>query len=285
MREDSCMMSGRPTHGAEASSSSAALPASDDTAARPEQERERVDAPLTNFSEAQAEQALWQEFRDHGALLSQVLNEVVRFHRGPAWCIFQVRDFSPGLAVSPLSFLPRMLFPWPVFSCFVRRRHELEGRAQERYGALDRLDTELSWYREQYNSLDAVVEALRTPNEWLVYRAEALWDQLLELDAQAAEKVSTVERVKTTLVDWDEALHKAREDLAGARTLAVVSVLDRQPTKGVPEVDECGLAEISNSSEETRGTQFRQVRAARCVIPYVPLLRSSGLIGCDYKMA
>jgi hypothetical protein len=101
-----------------------------------------------------------------------------------------------------------------------------------------------------------------------VYRAEALRDQLLELDAQAAEEVSTVERVKTALVDWDEALHKAREDLAGARTLAAVSVLDRQPTKGVPEVDECGLAEIGNSKEETRGTQFRQVRAARCVIPY-----------------
>jgi hypothetical protein len=38
--------------------------------------------------------------------------------------------------------------------------------------------------------------------------------------------------------------------------------------RGVPEVDECGLAEIGNSKEETRGTQFRQVRAARCVIPY-----------------
>jgi hypothetical protein len=32
---------------------------------------------------------------------------------------------------------------------------------------------------------------------------------------------------------------------------------------------ECGLAEIGNSKEETRGTQFRQVRAARCVIPYI----------------
>jgi hypothetical protein len=39
--------------------------------------------------------------------------------------------------------------------------------------------------------------------------------------------------------------------------------------RGVPEVDECGLAEIGNSKEETRGTQFRQVRPARCVIPYV----------------
>jgi hypothetical protein len=39
--------------------------------------------------------------------------------------------------------------------------------------------------------------------------------------------------------------------------------------RGVPEVDECGLAKIGNSNEETRGTQFRQVRDARCVIPYV----------------
>jgi hypothetical protein len=53
-----------------------------------------------------------------------------------------------------------------------------------------------------------------------VYRAEALRDQLPELDAQAAEAVSAVNRVKTVLVDRDEALHKAREDLAGARTLA-----------------------------------------------------------------
>jgi hypothetical protein len=39
--------------------------------------------------------------------------------------------------------------------------------------------------------------------------------------------------------------------------------------RGVPEVDECGLAEIGNSKEEAHGTQFRQVRVARCVIPYV----------------
>jgi hypothetical protein len=36
MRDDGCVMSGRPTHGAEASSSRAALPASGGTAARPE---------------------------------------------------------------------------------------------------------------------------------------------------------------------------------------------------------------------------------------------------------
>jgi chromosome segregation ATPase len=96
----------------------------------------------------------------------------------------------------------------------------LEGQARERYGALDQLDAELSWYQGQYNALDALVEALRAPDRWLVYRAEALRDQPPELDAQAAEDVSTVEWVKTTLVDRDEVLHKAREDLAGARSLA-----------------------------------------------------------------
>jgi hypothetical protein len=50
----------------------------------------------------------------------------------------------------------------------------------------------------------------------LVYRAEALRDQLPELDGQATGDVSAGERVKMVLVDRD----KAREDLAGARTLA-----------------------------------------------------------------
>jgi hypothetical protein len=49
----------------------------------------------------------------------------------------------------------------------------------------------------------------------VVYRVEALWDQPPELDAQAAEDVPTVERLKTALVDQDEALQKAREDWRG----------------------------------------------------------------------
>jgi chromosome segregation ATPase len=108
-----------------------------------------------------------------------------------------------------------------VFSRLARRRQDLERRARERYDTLDRLDAELNWYRGQYNALDALVEALRTPDRWLVYRAEALRDQPPELDAQAAEDVPAVERVKAALVDRDEALHKAREDLAGARTVVV----------------------------------------------------------------
>jgi chromosome segregation ATPase len=107
-----------------------------------------------------------------------------------------------------------------VFPRLIGRRQDLERRSRERYNTLDRLDAELNWYRGQYDALDALVEALRTPDRWLVYRAEALRDQPPEQDAQAVEDVSAVERVKTALVDRDEALHKVREDLAGARTLA-----------------------------------------------------------------
>jgi hypothetical protein len=78
---------------------------------RPEQEWERVNASPAHFSEAQAEQVLWQEFRDQGSSLNRALNEVLRIHRGPAWRIFQVRSFSLGFAVSSLSFLPCLHSP------------------------------------------------------------------------------------------------------------------------------------------------------------------------------
>jgi hypothetical protein len=93
MQEDACVMPRHPTHGAEASSSHATLPAPDGTVARPEQERELAGVPPTHFNAAQAEQALWQEFHDHGASLNNTLNEVLRFHGGPAWRVFQVRIF------------------------------------------------------------------------------------------------------------------------------------------------------------------------------------------------
>jgi hypothetical protein len=96
----------------------------------------------------------------------------------------------------------------------------LERWARERYDTLGRLDADLNWYRGQYNALDALVEALRSPDRWLVYRAEALLDQPTEQDTQAAGDASAVERVRTALVERNDALHRAREDLAGARTIA-----------------------------------------------------------------
>jgi hypothetical protein len=61
---------------------------------------------------------------------------------------------------------------------------------------------------------------LKTDNGWLEYRIEAMRDELLEHDTRAAEDASAVAKVRTTLLEWDEALRKAREDLAGARILA-----------------------------------------------------------------
>jgi hypothetical protein len=47
-----------------------------------------------HFADAQEEQQLWEELRDHGASLNRVLNEVLRIHGGPIWRVFQVRRCS-----------------------------------------------------------------------------------------------------------------------------------------------------------------------------------------------
>jgi hypothetical protein len=62
--------------------------------------------------------------------------------------------------------------------------------------------------------------ALRTRDGWLAYQAGALRDQLLELEGQPTPHASTVERVCTALINRDEALQQAREDLERARFVA-----------------------------------------------------------------
>jgi hypothetical protein len=42
------------------------------------------------FADAQGEQELWGELRNHGAALDRALNEALQIHGGPAWCVFQV---------------------------------------------------------------------------------------------------------------------------------------------------------------------------------------------------
>jgi hypothetical protein len=81
----------------------------------PEKERERAIAPPAYFNEAQAEQALWQEFRDHGASLNNALNEALRIHAGPAWQIFKVRVLIVEFEVSSCCFCARA-FPDSAFS-------------------------------------------------------------------------------------------------------------------------------------------------------------------------
>jgi chromosome segregation ATPase len=60
---------------------------------------------------------------------------------------------------------------------------------------------------------------LRTRDGWLAYRAEALSDQLLELEGKSTARPSAIERVRTALIDRDEALQQARGDLERARTV------------------------------------------------------------------
>jgi hypothetical protein len=68
--------------------------------------------------------------------------------------------------------------------------------------------------------LDALVEALRTDNMWLEYRVQVVRDELLEQDAQAAEDASAVVKVRTMLLERDEALQKVCEDVDVMRTVA-----------------------------------------------------------------
>jgi hypothetical protein len=74
----------RPTYGA-GPSSPCTRPA-----ARLEQGQDEADTPPAYFIDAQAEQGLWEELRDHGASLNRALNEALRIHNGPAWRAFQV---------------------------------------------------------------------------------------------------------------------------------------------------------------------------------------------------
>jgi hypothetical protein len=79
------MVAGGQGHCAEASSS---------CAGRSALGAGRVDGPPT-FADAQEEQELWGELRDHGAALNRALNEALRIHGGPAWRVFQVRRCCP----------------------------------------------------------------------------------------------------------------------------------------------------------------------------------------------
>jgi hypothetical protein len=57
-------------------------------AAPPPREGRVGDPPA--FADAQEEQELWGELRNHGAALDRALNEALRIHGGPAWRVFQV---------------------------------------------------------------------------------------------------------------------------------------------------------------------------------------------------
>jgi hypothetical protein len=167
------MVAGGRGHGAEASSSRTGRSASGEG---------RVDEPPA-FADAQEEQQLWGELRDHGTALNRALNEALRIHGSLAWRVFQVRRcclFSSISSFLCLFLAARRLL---VLVCW---RQELEHCARDKYGAFDRMSAELRQLREQRDAFDVLAEALGTPDGWLSYRAEALRDQPFEYEGQAA---------------------------------------------------------------------------------------------------
>jgi hypothetical protein len=67
-------------HGAEASSSRTGRSA----------QVEGIAGDPPAFADAQGEQELWGELRNHGAALDLALHEALRIHGSPAWRVFQV---------------------------------------------------------------------------------------------------------------------------------------------------------------------------------------------------
>jgi hypothetical protein len=143
------MVAGGSRRGVEASSSRAAPPGLGE---------EHVGEPPA-FADAQEEQQLWAELRDHGASLNRALNEALRIHGGPAWRVFQVKRcclFSSISSFSCLFLAARCLL---VSVCW---RQELEHRARDKYGAFDQMSAELRQLREQRDAFDALAEAFGT---------------------------------------------------------------------------------------------------------------------------
>jgi hypothetical protein len=112
-----------------------------------------------HVADAQEEQQLWEELRDHGASLNRVLNEALRIHGGPSWRVFQVCRCSLAccflLCSVVFAFVSAARHSW-VLVCWWQ---ELELRARDRYDAFDQMSAELRQLREQRDALDTLAEA------------------------------------------------------------------------------------------------------------------------------
>jgi chromosome segregation ATPase len=133
------------------------------------------------------------------------------------------------------------------------------------------MSTELHQLREQRDALNDLAEALRTRDGWLAYRAEALRDQLLKLEGQPTARPSAIERVRTALIDRDEALQQARGDLERVRTVAtdweaeVVSIRtqNRQVLASLLEAQfQQSRAEERAREAEQRAKEAEELKAA-----------------------
>jgi hypothetical protein len=71
-----------------------APPAPDVAVLQLEQGLHHLGVPRALLDEVQAEQALWQEFRENGTSLNAALTEALRLHGGPSFLLFEVSVFA-----------------------------------------------------------------------------------------------------------------------------------------------------------------------------------------------
>jgi DNA-binding transcriptional MerR regulator len=106
------------------------------------------------------------------------------------------------------------------------------------------------------------VEALRTDSGWLEYRLQDVQDKLLDQGAQTVEGGFAVDQVKAALLEGDEALRKAREDLAAMRTVAVEWETEVASTRAQLQQDRTALegARSWQSQAEEKAKEAEQLR-------------------------
>jgi hypothetical protein len=78
---------------------------------------------------------------------------------------------------------------------------------------------------------------LRTDNGWLEYRLQIVQDELLNQGTQAASDGSAVKGVTPVLLERDEELRKAREDLVAMQTVAVEWEMELASTRSELQLD------------------------------------------------
>jgi chromosome segregation ATPase len=124
------------------------------------------------------------------------------------------------------------------------------------------LSTERDWYRDQYDSLDALMEALRTDNGWLEYWLRAVQDKLLNQGAQTVQDASAVDMVTLALLEWDEALQKVREALAAAQTMTAEKEMTLASAQAQLQQDRATLegARSWQSQAEEKAKEAKQLR-------------------------
>jgi chromosome segregation ATPase len=103
---------------------------------------------------------------------------------------------------------------------------------------------------------------LWTDNRWLEYQLEVVRDELLEQDAQAAEDASAVIKVRVTLLERDEALRKAHEDMAAVRAAAAEFETELASARAQLQQDRSTLegARSWQSQAEEKAKEAEQLR-------------------------